>query len=81
MSPGPNGSCPLGRENKVNIVAQGREIGEVKSRIHDVEDGVQELAIKMERATVRLGIIVAVIVGLLTTAGQVVIASLMNGGG
>jgi len=81
MSPGPNGSCPLGRENKTNIVAQGDAIDELKVRAHDVEIGIQELAIKMERTTVRLGIIIAVIVGLLTTAGQMVIAGMMNGGG
>ena len=81
MGSNPNGSCPLGRENKVNIVAQGRELGEVKGRIHDVEEGIQELTIRMERTTVKLGIIVAVIVGLLTTAGQVVLGALMNGGG
>jgi len=35
----------------------------------------------MERTTVKLGVIVAVIVGLMTTVGQIVLASLMNGGG
>jgi len=81
MSPEPNGSCPLGRENKTNIVAQGREIGEVKTRLHEIDEGIQELTIRTERTTVKLGVIVAVIVGLMTTAGQIVLASLMNGGG
>ena len=81
MSPEPNGSCPLGRENKTNIVAQGREIDEVKTRLHEIDEGVQELTIRMERTTVKLGVIVAVIVGLMTTVGQIVLASLMNGGG
>jgi len=77
----PNGECPVGAANTTAIVGIGRELGEMKARTHDVESDLQELTIRMERTTVKLGIIVAVIVGLLTTAGQIVIASLINGGG
>jgi len=78
MPSNPNGSCPLGRENKTNIESMGREVHEAKGRLYDVENDIQGLAIRMERTTVKLGIIVAVIVGLLTTAGQIVIANMLR---
>jgi len=80
MLPEPNGSCPLGRENKTNIVAQRHEISEVKTRLHEVEDDVQELIVRMERTTVKVAIIIGVIVGVFSAFGQPIVSAMINGG-
>ena len=58
----PNGQCPKGVENEQRIVALERDVGEVKTAIHDIRDKL--LGRLPNWATVVITLLTSLVVGM-----------------
>ncbi len=73
-----NGSrCPWGRENRVLIKGQGREIGELKSAVHDLDEKVDDMRIGQARLDVKTALLISAIAALVAGIISPVAAALV----
>jgi len=77
----PNGDCTIGAQLKEQNVAQGEDIGEVKTRVAKLEECVHTLSVTTSVIAWKVGAIIAGLIMLFDVFVRPSVASLINGGG